>query len=258
VNQSDRPVLWQLKRSVFSEKARFALDYKGIAYVTRDLIPGMHGARLRLSGKGKTVPVLQSADGLALSSSAIIAVAERMVPDPPLYPADGAARKSALELERFFDELCGHEVRRLLFSATLGQANQFVTAFLGDSAAVVRGLARAAFPAIRWRMRHQYGVDEAQVAQAQRRVDAAFDRIEELTTASDYLVADQFSVADVSAASLLAPLVMPPQLVGAAFDPDHLPPAVAAVRDRYHQRPGFEWVQEMYRRHRVPAATTSN
>ena len=98
MNQSDRPVLWQLKRSVFSEKARFALDYKGIAYVTRDLIPGMHGARLRLSGKGKTVPVLQSADGLALSSSAIIAVAERMVPDPPLYPADGAARKSALEL----------------------------------------------------------------------------------------------------------------------------------------------------------------
>ena len=39
---SDPPVLYHLKVSHYNEKARWALDYKGVPHVRRAAIPGRH------------------------------------------------------------------------------------------------------------------------------------------------------------------------------------------------------------------------
>ena len=45
------PELFQFKVSHFNEKARWALDYKGIAHVRHSLLPGPQKAKMRkLSG----------------------------------------------------------------------------------------------------------------------------------------------------------------------------------------------------------------
>ena len=74
---------------------------------------GPLGARLQ----GRCVPP-QGGDDLAIGDSTrIIEELERRHPDPPLYPHDAAERSRALELEDFFDEELGHDVRRLAMDA---------------------------------------------------------------------------------------------------------------------------------------------
>ena len=78
---------------------------------------------------------------------------------------------------------------------------------------------------------------------------AALDRLEAELEASDghYLVGDEFTVADLTAAALFYPLVNPaegPHMI--ADFPPALEDFVAPLRDR----PGYAYVERMFRNHR--------
>ena len=105
------PVLWQFRFSHFNEKARWALDWKGIAHVRRSLLPGFHVPRVLWMTGQKALPVL-IVDGETIhDSTRIIERLERLRPEPALYPSDEAARRRALALEDFFDEERSEERR---------------------------------------------------------------------------------------------------------------------------------------------------
>ncbi len=94
------PVLWQFRGSHFNEKARWALDWKGIPHVRRSLLPGWHVPRVLSLTRQTKVPVLVRDGGeVVADSTRIIERLEAVQPDPPLYPADPAERRRALELE---------------------------------------------------------------------------------------------------------------------------------------------------------------
>src|SRR5262249_23382753 len=113
------PVLWQFRMSHFNEKARWALDWKGIPHVRRSLLPALHVPRILWMTGQKSVPVLVL-DGKAIADSTrIIEALERLRPDPALYPTDDAARRRALALEEYFDTELGPHIRRALFHALL-------------------------------------------------------------------------------------------------------------------------------------------
>lgn len=64
----------------------------------------------------------------------------------------------------------------------------------------------------------------------------------------EHLVGDRFSVADLTAAALFYPLVFPPEgpmLAGS-------PASYESFRAPLADRPGYRWVEEMFRRHRQP------
>src|SRR4051794_13235545 len=100
------PVLWHIEASHYSEKVRFALDYKGIRHVRKTPLPGLHGFRALLLTRGgqRRLPILGLGDHNVGDSTAIVAALERSPKEPPLYPDDDADRRRALELEDFFDE----------------------------------------------------------------------------------------------------------------------------------------------------------
>ena len=109
--------LWQIPVSHFSEKARWALERKGIEHERRSPPPPSHiPIALWLTRGGcHTFPVLVL-DGRAIGdSAAIIAALEEYRPDPPLYPDDPADRRRALEIEAFFDAELGPYARALIF-----------------------------------------------------------------------------------------------------------------------------------------------
>ena len=86
---------------------------------------------------------------------------------------------------------------------------------------------------------------------------AAFDRLEEELDSSggEYLAGDRFSVADLTAAALLYPIIAPPE--GPQILPDEPPAGFAAFQESVADRPGYKWVAEMFRKHRKPAATAA-
>jgi glutathione S-transferase len=115
------------------------------------------------------------------------------------------------------------------------------------------GLARRALPAFRWFYQKRHGIDAASRARAEGQVTAAFDRVEQERAGGPYLVGDGFSVADLTAAALLAPLVRPPEsphLVALELVPE----SVLRFREGLVGHPAFDWVLRIHRDHRGSSA----
>ena len=108
---SELPVLWHIPLSHFSEKARWALDYKGIAHRRTVLGANYLFRAWRATGRG-TLPILHL-DGQAIGDSTrIIEALEDRSSEPALYPRASAERQRALALEDYFDEQLGPAVAR--------------------------------------------------------------------------------------------------------------------------------------------------
>jgi glutathione S-transferase len=249
----EKPTLWQIDISHYAEKARWALEHKGVDHVRRSTMPGIHipVALVLTRGGQPTLPVLQL-DGRTIGDSTeIIAALEAAYPEPPLYPLDAEERARALELEEWFDENLGPHSRLLPFYELIQEpevfaevAAQAVPPPLGKAKPVVGAYARA-YTSIRWNANS--GQDATRAREA---IIAAFDKLEaELEKGNgEFLVGDSLSVADITVASLFYPIVGPPE---GPLDPDlPTPSALERFRESLSQRRGFKWVEDTFRRHR--------
>lgn len=249
------PVLWQFRASHFNEKARWALDWKGIRHERRSLLPGPHAPVVMWLTGQKSVPVLQIDGQTIPDSTRIIAELEQRQAAPALYPSDDAARRRALDLEEYFDDEIGIHLRRFVFNAVLPDADFTAALMTPEFGTLTKTIYRALFPLTRVVMRLDMGINAEAAVRSQARVDAALDRLEREIQPSGYLVGDDFTVADLTAAALLSPLTNPPEY------PYAQPPAtkvVQEIRDRYERRRSFEWAREMYRRHRSTSAALND
>jgi glutathione S-transferase len=244
------PTLWQLELSHYNEKVRWALDYKRIPHRRRALLPGLHAVKAqKLTGDCRTTPVM-TFDGISIGDSTrIIAELEARWPEPPLYPADPAARERALELEDFFDEQLGPHIRRAVYHQLLPHPRLVLPLFEHNQPLASRALLRACFPALRVAIVRAFSITDEDAQESRERTVAAVDRLESELGPSGYLVGDAFTVADLTAASLLYPIVRPPSFpYPSVTDP---PPEAREFLDRLAARPGGRWIERIYERHRA-------
>jgi glutathione S-transferase len=101
-----------------------------------------------------------------------------------------------------------------------------------------------------YRFRHKISAQRLQ--QDRTNVTDALDRISRELQPSGYLVGDAFSVADLTAAALLAPLLQPAELQYPLAVT--LPDSLQQYRDGVMRHPAAPWALEMYRRHRGSSA----
>jgi glutathione S-transferase len=243
------PVLWHLEISHYNEKARWALDYKGVEHVRRAVTPALQEFRARRLRAGRTVPILEMNGRAIGDSTKIIEEVERRWPEPPLYPADSEERRRALELEDYFDEQCGHDARRVLFSDNLAEPEKFLTMLYGADYPRL-GLLKTVSPVFFRVVKRRFDIRPETVEESREKVRAAFDKVESGVGPSGYLVGDSFTVADLTAASILAVIVMPPEFPYIKLHPEQRTAQSRRFRDSLKERPGFRWVEGMYARHR--------
>lgn len=251
--------LWHLPTSHYSEKVRWALDHKRIGHTQRTplAIPHFVVARVLTRGEVTTFPVIElPQSGIVGDSTAIIAALEREFPDrPPLYPAGEADRAGALEIEDWFDENLGRDIRVL----ALGEVSQDPPRLrqLADRhiPAHMRPFPEAWAKLFGASIRQRYGINRpGALDDARGGVAKAFDHLERALDGNEYLVAGTFTVADLSAASHFYWLLQPPEGPRVV---DRLPAPLADFMSRFEDRDGYRWVLEMYRRHRRPADTAA-
>jgi glutathione S-transferase len=250
---ANRPVLWHLPQSHYSEKVRWALDHKRVQHERHAPIGGYHIAVALFLTKGRhyTFPVIEL-DGRRIGdSTASIAALEQRHPDPPLYPHDPDERRRALALEDYFDERFGPAIRRFAFHALRSDpelfdelASQQVPPALRRYRRLAGAYARA-FTGARF-----HTVDPRRADEARGDMLAALDRLESELGDDQYLVGGRFTVADLTAAALFYPLVLPPE-GRLQLEP---PQAVAELRDSLADRRGYQWVKAMFARHRARGA----
>jgi glutathione S-transferase len=249
------PTLWHLRFSHFNEKGRWALDYKGVAHRRRSLVPGRHPLRSRrLGGKG-TTPLLRLDGETIGDSTEIVARLEKREPDPPLYPDTEIERNAALELEEHFDEQLGPQIRSAIFAALVGDRTLTLDLTMQGLPAREKAIATALWPLMRTGIRRSLPADAEAGRRGREATVAALDRIES-ELQGDYLVGGRFSVADLTAAALLFPLVAPPEYP--YWLPASWPPEWQAFRDSVSDREAYRWALEMYSRHRGTSAAVED
>lgn len=244
----ERLELHQFPYSHYNEKVRWALDFKNVPHKRISHLPGPHAAAIRkLTGASET-PVLRIGGVVVAGSADIIDVLEGHYPEPPLYPADPAQRKAALDMQAWFDVEVAPAVRRAAFDELFREPAYLCRLFASEKPLLTRLSYRAVQPAIRHVMRRMMDIDDEHVVLARRTIHAALDRVAAQAGAEGYLVGDRFTVADLAAAALLAPACNPPH-PDMEF-PAPRPARIEAWFAEWADHPGARWVRRVYAQHR--------
>ncbi len=242
------PELFQFRISHFNEKARWALDYKGIEHVRHSLVPGPHKVRFKKLSGQEQVPVLRVNGKIVAGSNAIIDYVESERPEPALYPHDPATKARALEIQAKFDAEIGPAIRLAMFHELLADPSYFVRMLTWDQSLPVRLGYRAIFPLVRVLMGREMKITPANATRALETTRSGLDFVAAESAATGYLAGDRFRVADLAAASLLGPAV---EMEPSPFAyPKPASPSLRAWWARWREHPGTSWVRGIFQKHR--------
>jgi glutathione S-transferase len=213
-------------------------------------VPGLNRRTAkRLGAASGALPFLDSGAGAVAGSGAIIDWGEcrRAEGRPSLAGADAA---QTLALEERLDRIAGVHIRRFYYSdALLTDPASVRPIFTRDLALLPRLAVTLGWGKIVPRMIRGMDLGLAQGLQSRDLLLGELDWLDGLLAdGRRHLSGDQFTRADLTAASLLAPLVNPPQhptYAGLA-----LPRALAQTIAEWQDRPVLNWVSEVYTRQR--------
>jgi glutathione S-transferase len=245
--------LYTFTISHFAEKARWALDYKGVHYEEQRLVPGSHAVILKRIAPASSVPVLQDDARVIQGSSGIIDYVDQRWPERPLTPTDPSEREQALEFEQWLDRELGETLRRAFYCDALNHRDLTLYLFTQGGPLWGRLLCRVAFSLVARRIRQMYSITAENAALDRDRLGEVFERLEALLDKRRYLVGDRFSRADLTLAALAAPM-WDPQEHSTRWPPrDLYPPSIRTLRAQFEKTRAHDHVMRLYREHRRPA-----
>jgi glutathione S-transferase len=229
--------LYQFPISHYCEKARWALEYKGIDYRIKNLIPGPHIPALRKIAPRTSVPLLIDRGETVQGSDAIITYLDRKQPHPPLTPTTTEDASMAHEWERYADTNLGVPLRLFFYFHVLPDRKLASKLLTEDGPWWGGPLYKIVFPAVRKRMCIAMHIDAEAERAAKTRMLAAFHHVEQRLEKRKFLAGPLFSRADLSVSALLAP-------TWRFTEP--MPGPVETFIDAHRQRPLFKWAQTIY------------
>lgn len=235
--------------SHFNEKARWALDFKGIPHQRTPYLPGPHARKIRkISGQEQT-PVVRFDDGEVTSgSTAILLELEERFPEPRLIPTDAEQRREALGIVEMFDGDIAVKERRGLFVHLMEEPDYLCSMFSRGQPPVTRFIYRRLLPLVKGHMKKAMDIVPEAHEEGVAATLGALDFVAEKSSRTGYLVGDRFSIADLTAAALLAPSIMVSHPDMRKTEP--VVPRIKAWMDLFADHPGAAWVRQTYDRHR--------
>lgn len=250
--------LHQFPSSHFNEKARWALDYKHLMHERISYLPGPHMSKIKklTGGNTSTTPVLET-EVVIQGSAQIIDHLEQISTERPLYPTDPDQLKEALEWQSRLDSELGPAVRTVVFSVFVEEPGFLARTFASNKPWLSRSLYRLMIPALLPIIKKANGADsDENIMACQKTVDEYLAEIAARINDNPYLVGDQFSVADLTAAALIAPLV---QLEHPDMKrPTPIPQTMQSLLRAYEQHPTIQWVKKLYDQHRPVTQSRAN
>jgi glutathione S-transferase len=246
------PVLYVFAISHYCEKARWALDSTGFEYELRHLPPGIHiQVAQDLGAAGSSLPILVADTQVVHGSGAIIDWVEALAVDPSkrLSP-DSNFEEERRVVEARLDEVSGIHVRRCYYSeAVVDHPDSVRPMFSRDLSTAERQSLDENWEFICQVMIRSMDLGPEQRIESRRIVEGELDWLDGLfSDGRQYLVGHRFSRADITAASLLAPLAQPKE--HPTYGKLDLPPLAEADVALWSERPALQWVRKIYREHR--------
>ena len=229
------PRLYVLPPSHFCERARWGLDQMGVAYVEEPWAVGVHVLLARRLAPATTLPILDVGTEIIQGSDRIL---------------DWTGIKGGNpDLEERFENRIGVLVRQFMYAATLADYRSGARDALLAGVSARQGIiARLAWPITQRLMISGMNAREALVPELERQLAAELDWFEAELGQRQHLVGDDLGRADITAASLLAPLARPAACP--LFRRIILPPRVETTLNLWSMRSSLRWVGRVYAKHR--------
>jgi glutathione S-transferase len=239
-----KPRLITFGISHYCEKARWALDWHGVDYDEIVCPPGWNIILAKLRGaKDTKVPFLLDHKRVIEGSGAIIDWADEQAQDS----SRRLTSTNALEIERRADDGIGINARRLFYAGILPQAPHLIKpAFSANYSPMHRLIGHITWPLTPRIIMMKYEIRPDAAQESRAKLDVELDWLDGLLAdGRQYLSGDRFSRADITVASLLAPLAPPEQIK--TYHNLALPKALIADFERWKHRPIMRWMAERYR-----------
>jgi len=249
--------------SHFSEKARWALNRYGVEFDEFVHVPVLHYATTTYLGLGRhTVPILISPDGRQIykESGDILKFVDTTRPEGPfLYPKDEAKLAEIDRLETIFNKNLSKATRVVCYEHLITSPN-LPSLFLQRVPEWEKAVGWCMMPLIRSGIRRSYGINPENIKRSKEALETIFATVEaNLADGRRYLCGDELTAADITFASLAAPLVAPNNYGGVTVGHDLKPETLNTMIEYYRSTKAGQFVLRLYQEDRdTPLPSVSN
>jgi glutathione S-transferase len=183
--------------------ARLMLEHKGIEYKRTDLLPVVSKVVLRAAGFPRvTVPALKIDGRKVQGSTEISRELDKLVPEPPLFPADAERQAAVEEAERWGNDVLQPPLRQILWWAFKRDREAMASYAEGAKLGVPVSLAmKTAAPVVALSVRFNEAGDD-NVRRCLAEMPAMLDKVDGLI-ADGVLDGEQLNAADFQIATTL-------------------------------------------------------
>lgn len=234
MSESD-PRLYVLPPSHYCERARWALDFMGIAYVEKPWAVGLHVLLARRIAPATTLPILAVGGKIIQGSGHIL---------------DWTGIPGGIpEFEKRLEVTTAALMRQFLYTGTLSNPDNHIRDML--LAGVPPGqrlLGQMIWPVTRRAMIRQMQLAKNHLPDLRERMEGELNWFEAQLSDEPSLVGGPVGRAAITAASLLSPLARPP-----SSGPSRLlslPDNLQELLLSWARKPSLRWVTDIYAQHR--------
>lgn len=248
MSDQEKLTLFTINMSHYSEKVRWLLDYEKIDYQEEALTPFIHALPMFIKGKRKqtTVPLLQHGSKYLQNSPRIVdwIAKER----GPLKTLPAEFQDEVIEIQKRFDAI-GKPIARYLYFTGFDHPALIKDIWTQFAKPWENIVVRASYPIIKHLFKKMQRVNEVDVAKAEQKIDQEMKWLEQrLSDGRQFLVGDSFTIADITAASLLAPLACPSE--HPIYGTQDFRENISGSAKKWAASPALEWVRTMYTQNR--------
>ena len=239
----------EFPHSHYCEKAKWALDYKGIDFLPVAIMPGVHVFTVKRYASQTYVPVLLNDNKVIQGSSEIISYLDEEIYKNQLTPSDNKVKAACLEFEKKMDVLLGENIRQILYHRLLAYPDFIRYCFTHPLPQYKQSIFKLLYPLLRFKIYRTYVISDKQVAVARREFDTTMHDLGKRLEGKNYLFDNQFSRADLSISAMLSFLAMPAEHPFPWIEyPDV---EIRSFYQSYQDHPVILWVKNMYLLHRL-------
>ena len=203
------PHLISITPSHYCEKSRWSLQLANIPFHETRYSPFFHIQPVQKAGGKRTTPVLETEEGVFTDSITISTWIQSQEKEFLPYGKDEKQGRKILEAEEYFGRKIGPHTRRVIYYYLLPHKKLVMDAMGNpDTSEPVNPWFSRLFPMFRFLMRKGMKIDQVEMQSSIGKLRACLDEIEEKAE-GQFIVGDSLSIADISFAALLAPIVVP-------------------------------------------------
>jgi glutathione S-transferase len=240
--------------SHYCEKARWALERAALPYREIRHLQFVHYASTLLHARSWYAPVLLTPHGPIPDSTAILQfVDSHVAPRMRLFPPEQELAAEVARWEDLFDTTVGVEARRWMYHVgfeQLGDARMLAIAAQGVPRWQETRL-RPFLPLVKAYIRWRLQLTSETVERGLELLQDVFERVgADLADGRPYLVADRFTAADLTFASLAALILMPAEYGVRLPDVSTLPDPMRRTVERFRAMPAGQFALRLYAQER--------